>query len=83
MHPLEGVIYETATLIPIFFSHHPIMINVIKVDLVLAAVLGHDGHDFPLAGDWYHLIHHMESNCNYGSALCPFDYLFKLVLEVY
>ena len=47
MHPIEGFIYETAAIVPLFFFHHPIMILIIKVDLVYKAVLGHDGYSFP------------------------------------
>jgi sterol desaturase/sphingolipid hydroxylase (fatty acid hydroxylase superfamily) len=79
MHPIEGIMYESATLIPLFFFHHPLVIHVIKIDLTLSAVLGHDGYDFPGAGDWYHLIHHTKTNCNYGSPNAPFDVLFGSV----
>lgn len=79
MHPVEGIIYESACLIPLLFAHHPIMINFIKVDLNYAAILGHDGHEYPAHGDWFHTIHHMKIKGNYGSANCPFDWLFGTV----
>ena len=76
MHPIEGFIYETAAVIPCFFYHHPAIINFMKIELTLSAVLGHDGHDFPGSGDWWHQVHHLKINCNYGSKNAPFDYLF-------
>ena len=33
MHPIEGIMYESAVLLPLLFMHHPIMINYIKIDL--------------------------------------------------
>jgi len=76
MHPIEGLFYESAVFVPCFFTHHPILINFLKIDLTFAAVLGHDGHDFPASGDWAHLLHHMKVNCNYGTPNAPFDLLF-------
>lgn len=38
--------------------------------------MGHDGHEYPAAGDWFHTIHHMNVKNNYGSANCPFDWFF-------
>ena len=76
MHPIEGIMYESATLLPLLFMHHPIMINFIKIDLNYSAVLGHDGHEYPGHGDWMHLVHHMKIKGNYGSPNAPFDWLF-------
>lgn len=76
MHPIEGMIYESACLVPCLFFHHPLMINIIKVDLTLSAVLGHDGHDFPGSGDWFHYLHHTKTDCNYGSPNAPLDWVF-------
>lgn len=76
MHWIEGIIYESAVLLFLPFAHHPILINLTKIDLNYAAILGHDGHEYPAAGDWFHTIHHMKIKGNYGSANCPFDYLF-------
>ncbi len=39
MHPVEGLLYESAVLVPCLFSHHPIFILVTKFHLLLAAVL--------------------------------------------
>ena len=58
MHPIEGFIYETAALTPLLFYHHPLLIWIVKLHLTLAAILGHDGYEFPGAGDWVHYIHH-------------------------
>lgn len=79
MHPIEGIIYESACLLPLMFIHHPIMYNLVKIDLNYAAVLGHDGHEYPAHGDWFHYIHHVKVKGNYGSPNCPFDWLFGTV----
>lgn len=79
MHPIEGIMYESATLIPLLFQHHPIIHNIVKIDLCWAAALGHDGHEFPAAGDWFHNIHHQMVKGNYGSPNAPFDLLFGTV----
>ena len=47
MHPIEGFIYETACFVPCFFYHHPILIWMVKLDLLYKAVLVHDGYSFP------------------------------------
>lgn len=79
MHPIEGFIYESGILIPILFKHHPIIIVVTKIDLIYAAILGHDGYEYPGHGDWMHTVHHMKIKCNYGTANAPFDWLFGSV----
>jgi len=33
MHPLEGLLYDSAALVPCFFFHHPLMLNIVKIDL--------------------------------------------------
>merc|ERR1711977_310507 len=47
MHPLEGVIYMSACVFPCIFMHHPIVIWIIKIDLILRAIIAHDGYSFP------------------------------------
>lgn len=79
MHPIEGFLYHSANLIPIMFTHHPIIINVCKIDLNYAAILGHDGYEYPGHGDWFHTVHHMKIRGNYGSMNAPFDWLFGTV----
>ena len=76
MHPIESFFYESAIIVPCFFKHHPIFMNIIKIDLTLSAVLGHDGHDFPGAGNFYHYLHHTKINVNFGTPNSPFDYFF-------
>ena len=76
MHPLEGFLYETAVVIPLLFTHHPLMLFFIKVDLSYKAILGHDGYDFPGASNLNHFIHHTEYDCNYGTSNAPFDLIF-------
>ena len=75
MHPIEGFIYMTGVLITVPFYHHPILVLLVKIDLIYKAVLSHDGYGFPGAGAWDHYIHHVKFNCNYGSN-SPFDWLF-------
>ena len=76
MHPLEGILYESAILVPLYFTHHPFVLLVIKIDLTLRAVLGHDGYDYPGSSNWYHYLHHTKVHCNYGTTNAPFDWLF-------
>ena len=79
MHPIEGIIYESAMLLVLPFTHHPVMFNYIKIDLQYAALLSHDGHEYPGMGDWYHTSHHMKIKGNYGSPNAPFDWVFGTV----
>ena len=79
MHPIEGFIYESACVIPLFFTHHPILINYIKIDLTYSAFLDHDGHEYPGHGTWFHALHHIKVKCNYGGNNAPFDWLFGTV----
>jgi len=76
MHPIEGLIYESAVFVPLLFIHHPMLINLIKIDLTYAAVIDHDGHDYPGHGGWFHTVHHLKIKANYGSPSLPFDWLF-------
>ena len=80
MHPIEGIMYESSLPLLLLFNHHPILLNVMKIDLCWAAVLGHDGHEYPCGGDWFHNIHHAKLNGNYGGANAPFDLLFGSVI---
>ena len=47
MHPLEGFFYESANIVPCFFSHHPSILLICKIHLSLMAMWGHDGYDSP------------------------------------
>ena len=76
MHPIEGIIYESAILVPLFFCHPSMALTVIYIDLTLRAVLGHDGYDYPGSSNWYHYLHHTKYNVNYGTPNAPFDWLF-------
>ena len=42
-------------------------------------MLSHDGHDYPGQGNWFHTIHHIKINCNFGNRNAPFDWLFGTV----
>jgi sterol desaturase/sphingolipid hydroxylase (fatty acid hydroxylase superfamily) len=79
MHPVEGLMYMSACLVPCLFWHHPLLINIVKIELVISAVVGHDGHDFPGNGNWFHYLHHTKIDCNYGTPAAPLDYLFGTV----
>ena len=75
MHPVESAFYESAIFVPCFFTHHPYFIVVIKLHLLLTAILGHDGHTLPGAGNYNHYLHHAYADCNYGTINAPFDWL--------
>ena len=79
MHPIEGIIYLSATLLPLMFIHHPFLILFVKIDRCWGATFSHDGHDFPGFGDWFHSLHHIKVQGNYGTANAPFDWLFGTV----
>lgn len=48
----------------------------VKVHLLLAAILGHDGHYLPGAGNYNHYLHHAHGDCNYGTINVPLDWVF-------
>ena len=65
MHPIESTTYYTAMLIPVlvasFFSLplvHPIIFLYTKMDLTIAALVGHDGVGYPGAASQPHWLHH-------------------------
>jgi lathosterol oxidase len=66
MHPVESIIYYTASLIPVYFGAHPLIFLYTKFDLTLAALIGHDGFGFPGSGSQTHWLHHHLFECNYG-----------------
>jgi len=75
MHPIESTLYYTAWIMCIPLKVHPIIALGIIVDCAMGAWIGHDGHVYPGAGDFYHTLHHMHFDCNYGSPHIPLDYL--------
>lgn len=78
MKPVESILYISAALIPLMFRSgcHPWIHLYTKLDLIIGAQLGHDGHDAPGTGDYFHQLHHAHFECNYGSAIIPLDWLF-------
>ena len=45
-------------------------------DCAIGAMLSHDGFQWPGSGDYYHTLHHLHFDCNYGNPQIPFDWLF-------
>jgi len=59
MHPIEATLYYTAAFVPMLWGNcHPIFALTAIVDCAVGAWLGHDGFQWPGAGDYYHLLHH-------------------------
>ena len=74
MHPLESTPYYVSAFCVLPFGVHPVIAVTVIVDCALAAWLGHDGHVWPGAGDYYHGLHHSHFDCNYGTPNFPLDY---------
>ena len=64
MHPVESTIYYTATFIPVLLGAHPLIFLFCKMDLNVAALIGHSGFEFPGSGSQPHWLHHAMVNCN-------------------
>jgi sterol desaturase/sphingolipid hydroxylase (fatty acid hydroxylase superfamily) len=43
MHPIESSIYYSTMFLPIAFGAHPLVMLYTKMDLTIAALVGHDG----------------------------------------
>jgi len=76
MHPIESTLYYSAALVPVAFGLHPVHALAVIVDCGMGAWLGHDGFQWPGAGDYFHLLHHAHFDCNYGAIHVPLDWLF-------
>lgn len=77
MHPVESSGYYTAMLVPVLFGAHPLVMLYTKMDLTMAALIGHDGFGAPPGGGSQpHYLHHALVDCNYGENYAPFDWLF-------
>ena len=74
MHPVEATIYYSACVLALPFGCHPAIFLGIILDCGIAAWLGHAGFVFPGTGDYYHHLHHMTFDCNYGTPNVPLDY---------
>lgn len=75
MHPVEGLLYLSYALFPLLFAAHPIACIYIKTNLIVAAMLGHDGFESPAQGSMPHYIHHAHVSVNYAEAHLPIDWM--------
>lgn len=75
MHPVEAFIYYSACFLALPFGCHPAVFLAIILDLGIAAHIGHSGYVFPGTGDYYHHIHHMTFDANFGNPNVPLDFL--------
>jgi len=73
MHPIESFTYFTAALICVPFGCHPTIFLGCVMDCAVGAWLGHDGFQWPGSGDYFHQLHHMYFECNYGAMHVPMD----------
>jgi len=76
MHPVESSMYYHAMLLPVFFGAHPLVMLYTKLDLTMAALIGHDGVGFPGGASQPHWLHHHKFECNYGENYAPMDWIF-------
>lgn len=74
MHPVEAFLYYTASFVPLLFAAHPLVFLYTKVDLTVAALIGHSGFEFPGAGSQPHYLHHLKVDCNYAENYFPLDH---------
>lgn len=75
MHPVESFAYYTAMLIPVLFNAHPLVMLYTKVDLTVAALIGHDGFGSPPGGgSQSHWLHHSRMDVNFGEGYVPLDW---------
>jgi sterol desaturase/sphingolipid hydroxylase (fatty acid hydroxylase superfamily) len=82
MHPVEATLYYSAALMPVAVGIHPIVAIACLVDCAVGAWLGHDGHNWPGAGDYFHYMHHACFDGNYGAGapFIPLDRWFGTFL---
>eukprot|EP00036_Acanthoecidae_sp_10tr_P010849 CAMPEP_0182926030 /NCGR_PEP_ID=MMETSP0105_2-20130417/10789_1 /TAXON_ID=81532 ORGANISM="Acanthoeca-like sp., Strain 10tr" /NCGR_SAMPLE_ID=MMETSP0105_2 /ASSEMBLY_ACC=CAM_ASM_000205 /LENGTH=314 /DNA_ID=CAMNT_0025063903 /DNA_START=55 /DNA_END=999 /DNA_ORIENTATION=- len=76
MHPVEHLFYYSCTLLPMVWSLHPFHFWMNKIHADISPLPGHDGHDSPAGGSYFHHIHHAKYEYNYGTPMVPFDKLF-------
>lgn len=53
-------IYYTCTLLPMVWSLHPFHFWMNKIHADISPLPGHDGHDAPAGGSFFHHIHHAK-----------------------
>jgi len=79
MHPVEHLLYFSATLIYFIIPSNPVHFFYHIQILALGAALGHTGFEGPLfngklvAGDYFHYLHHKYVTCNFGTNTIPWD----------
>lgn len=73
MHPVESTLYYSACLIAVYFGCHPTIVLGCIIDCAVGAWLGHDGFQWPGSGDYFHMLHHANFDCNYGAMHVPID----------
>ncbi len=76
MHPVESSTYFTAMLVPVIFGAHPIIMLYTKMDLSLAALIGHSGIADVGNASQPHTIHHEFKDVNFGENYFPMDHWF-------
>ena len=78
MHPIEATAYYSAALLPFClpWSVHPVIPLAIVIDCGFGAWLGHGGFIFPGTGDYFHNIHHLMFDANYGTINIGLDWVF-------
>jgi len=76
MHPVEHLFYYSCTLLPLVFQLHPFHFWMNKLHADISPLPGHDGHDKPAGGSYFHHIHHWKFEYNYGTPMVPMDKLF-------
>eukprot|EP00730_Choanoeca_flexa_P019591 TRINITY_DN9579_c0_g1_i1.p1 TRINITY_DN9579_c0_g1~~TRINITY_DN9579_c0_g1_i1.p1 ORF type:complete len:326 (+),score=18.44 TRINITY_DN9579_c0_g1_i1:107-1084(+) len=69
MHPIEHILYYTCTLLPLVFTLHPIHFLYNKLHADVSPVSGHDGHEKPGGGSYFHYLHHHHYEVNYGTPM--------------
>jgi sterol desaturase/sphingolipid hydroxylase (fatty acid hydroxylase superfamily) len=76
MHPVEHLFYYSCTLLTMVWSLHPFHFWMNKIHADISPLSGHDGHDMPAGGSYFHHIHHAKYEYNYGTPMVPMDKLF-------
>lgn len=71
MHPFESFLFFSYALFPLLFAAHPIAFLYIKTNLIVAALLGHSGFEFPAQGSKPHYLHHLLLDVNYAETTFP------------
>ena len=81
MHPIEHVLYLSVIVIHLAVASHPMHLFFLMYHTVLAAITSHTGYADLLingkprldVGSFFHQLHHRYFDCNYGSAVMPWD----------